>query len=201
MDVVLICFSQTGNTRKVATAMAGAFWEVGRSARTISLKEATPEDATKGDLLGVGTPCFSSRAPTPIKEFLRALPPLDDQRAFVFATSGGVPGGSIRSDQLVTQQRGGCARRVSGPWTSASSCFPYGRPVPGSPQCRRFDPRPTLRRSRGRTCVGRTFWSTARKQARHPKAGVGFLRLGGVGQCGHIAASSDARAETRPSQV
>jgi ferredoxin/flavodoxin len=92
MDVVLICFSQTGNTRKVATAMGGAFREAGHSARTISLKEATPEDATKGDLLGVGTPCFSSQAPTPIKEFLRALPPLNDQRAFVFATSSGAPG-------------------------------------------------------------------------------------------------------------
>ena len=92
MDVVLICFSQTGNTRKVAAAMAGAFREAGHSARTISLKKATPADATKGDLLGVGTPCFSSQAPTPIKAFLRALPPLDDQPAFVFATSGGAPG-------------------------------------------------------------------------------------------------------------
>jgi flavodoxin/ferredoxin len=92
MDVVLICFSQTGNTREVATAMASAFREAGHSARTISLKKAIPEDATKGDPLGVGTPCFSSRAPTPIKEFLRALPPLNDQRAFVFATSGGAPG-------------------------------------------------------------------------------------------------------------
>jgi ferredoxin len=72
--------------------MAGAFREAGHSARTISLKKAIPEDATKGDLLGVGTPCFSSQAPTPIKEFLRALPPLDGQPVFVFATSGGAPG-------------------------------------------------------------------------------------------------------------
>jgi ferredoxin len=72
--------------------MAGAFREAGHSARTISLREATPEDATKGDLFGVGTPCFSSQAPTPIKKFLRALPPLDDQPAFVFATSCGAPG-------------------------------------------------------------------------------------------------------------
>jgi len=92
MNVVLICFSQTGNTRQVATAMAGAFREAGHSARTISLKKAIPEDATKGDLLGVGTPCFSSQAPTPIKEFMRALPPLDGQPVFVFATSGGAPG-------------------------------------------------------------------------------------------------------------
>jgi ferredoxin/flavodoxin len=92
MDVVLICFSQTGNTRQVATAMAGAFRGAAHSARTMSLKEAIPEDATKGELLGVGTPCFSSHAPTPIKEFIRALPPLDGQPAFVFATASGAPG-------------------------------------------------------------------------------------------------------------
>ena len=92
MDVVLICFSQTGNTRKVAAAMADAFRETGHSAQTIPTREAIPKDATKGDLLGVGTPCFSSQAPTPIVEFLRALPPLCGQRAFVFSTSSGAPG-------------------------------------------------------------------------------------------------------------
>jgi len=92
MDVTLICFSQTGNTHQVATAMAAAFREAGHLARIIPLKEASPEDATRGDLLGVGSPCFSSQAPTLIKEYLRALPPLDDQLAFVFATSSGAPG-------------------------------------------------------------------------------------------------------------
>ena len=43
-------------------------------------------------MLGIGTPCFSSQAPTPIKAFLRTLPPLNQKRAFVFATSGGAPG-------------------------------------------------------------------------------------------------------------
>ena len=92
MDVTLICFSQTGNTHQVATAMAAAFREAGHLARIIPLKEASPEDATRGDLLGVGSPCFSSQAPTLIKEYLRALPTLDDQLAFVFATSSGAPG-------------------------------------------------------------------------------------------------------------
>lgn len=92
MNVTMIYFSQTGNTRKVAETMAEAFREAGHVTRTVSLKKATPQDATTGDLLGVGTPCFSSQAPTPVKVFLRTLPPLDRQRAFVFATSGGAPG-------------------------------------------------------------------------------------------------------------
>jgi ferredoxin/flavodoxin len=92
MNVTIINFSLTGNTLKVAETMAEAFREAGHVARTVSLEKATPQDATTCDLLGVGTPCFASQAPTPVKAFLRTLPPLDKQRAFVFATSSGAPG-------------------------------------------------------------------------------------------------------------
>lgn len=89
MRVAIFYFSQTGNTRLVAQAMAEAFREKGNITRTVSLKEAIPQDATQSDLLGIGTPCFSSQAPTPVKEFLKTLPYMDKQRAFVFATNGG----------------------------------------------------------------------------------------------------------------
>jgi len=92
MNVTMIYFSQTGNTLKVVETMAEAFREAGHVVRTVSLKQATPQDATTGDLLGIGTPCFSSQAPTPIKAFIRTLPVLNKQQAFVFATSSGAPG-------------------------------------------------------------------------------------------------------------
>ena len=92
MNVSMVYFSQTGNTRKVAEAMASGFHDLGHSVRTVSLKQASPEDVATGDLLGVGSPCFTGQAPTPIKDFLRGLPALDNRRAFVFATSGGAPG-------------------------------------------------------------------------------------------------------------
>jgi ferredoxin/flavodoxin len=92
MDVTLIYFSQTGNTRKVANAMGYALREVGHVVRIFSLRETPPYELPFGDLLGVGTPCYSSHAPTPIKQYLSALPPLNDKRAFVFATSSAAPG-------------------------------------------------------------------------------------------------------------
>lgn len=92
MNVTMITFSQTGNTRKVAEAMAEAFRGTGHVVRTIPLEEATPQDAATGDLLGIGTPCFSSQAPTPVKVFLHSLPALERRPAFVFATAGGAPG-------------------------------------------------------------------------------------------------------------
>ncbi len=92
MKVTLIYFSQTGNTRKVTEAMAEVFREQGHFTRTVSLKKADPQEVNTSDLLGVGSPCFSSQAPTPVKEYLSSLPRLAGQRAFVFATCGGAPG-------------------------------------------------------------------------------------------------------------
>lgn len=106
MNVVMIYFSQTGNTRRVAQKMAEVFREFGHSTRLISLRKASPEDAIAGDLLGIGTPCFSSQAPTPIKNFLKNLPRLDNRRSFVFATSGGAPGRVLYDMTRILQTKG-----------------------------------------------------------------------------------------------
>lgn len=106
MNITLICFSQTGNTRRVAQAMAEAFRQAGHTTRTISLKKATHARCPTGDLLGVGAPCFSSQAPAPIKTFLQTLPPLENRRAFVFVTSGGAPGRVLYDLARLLQDKG-----------------------------------------------------------------------------------------------
>ena len=92
MDVRIIYFSQTGNTQKVARAMSDVFHQGDHHVQLIALQNATVEDAAGGDLIGVGTPCFSSKAPQPMMQFLDALPTLKKHKAFVFATCGGAPG-------------------------------------------------------------------------------------------------------------
>lgn len=92
MNITIIYFSQTGNTQKVADVMVEVFKGKGHDVKAVPLKKATSDDIGATDILGIGTPCFSSQAPTPVKEFLRGLPALDSRRAFVFATSGGAPG-------------------------------------------------------------------------------------------------------------
>lgn len=92
MNIVLVHFSQTGNTEKLSEAFAGAFRGNGHTVRVLSLKDARPPDFLNCDMLGFGAPCFESQAPTPVKEFLRTLPQLPGKPAFVFATSGGAPG-------------------------------------------------------------------------------------------------------------
>ncbi len=106
MDVTMITFSQTGNTRKVAEAMSTALSRAGHSVHHVSLENAVPEDGVRGDLLGVGAPCFSSQAPTPVKKFLQTLPPLNGRQAFVFATSGGAPGRTLYDMTCLLKEKG-----------------------------------------------------------------------------------------------
>lgn len=92
MDVTLFYFSKTGNTRKIAISLAAGFSEAGCSVRVLSLEEANPGDARGCELIGVGSPTYSSRSPTPVIEFISNLPSLSRVGAFVFATCGGAPG-------------------------------------------------------------------------------------------------------------
>ncbi|MBU2489059.1 MAG: 4Fe-4S binding protein [Proteobacteria bacterium] len=92
MKAVFLTFSQTGNTRKLARALAGAFGDRGWDVESFSLDRARPRDVAGADMVAVGAPCFSSQAPSPVKRFLARLPDLSGVRALVFATSGGAPG-------------------------------------------------------------------------------------------------------------
>ena len=112
VDVMLTYFSQSGNTRTLAETMAAAFRDAGHDARIVAMEVATPRDAISAELLGVGCPCFGSRAPTPAKTFLRSLPPLGGRPAFVFATSGAAPGRVLSDLSALLRDRG--ARVVGG---------------------------------------------------------------------------------------
>jgi len=107
MKVTIIYFSQTENTRTVAETMAEAFLEAGHATRVICMRKATIQDAVTADLLGVGSPCYSSQAPTPVKAFLHSLPRLEQKRAFVFATCSGAPGRVLYDMTHLLQSKGG----------------------------------------------------------------------------------------------
>lgn len=92
MNIALVYFSQTGNTKKVAQSMAEAFLERGHSVNIMPWKDARIIDITECDVLGIGAPCFESQAPVPIKTFVSQLPSLKGKLSFVFATCGGAPG-------------------------------------------------------------------------------------------------------------
>jgi flavodoxin/ferredoxin len=106
LDITLVYFSQTGNTRKVTETMADAFGQAGHSVEVMPLKKASSQNVTSADLFGIVTPCFVSQAPTPVKKFLSGLPMLNSKQSFVVATSGGAPGRVLYDMTRMLRSRG-----------------------------------------------------------------------------------------------
>jgi flavodoxin/ferredoxin len=174
MKTSLIYFSQTGNTRKVARALGEAFDGEGHDLKSVTLRKARPEDAARADLVGVGTPCFMSRAPKPVLDYLEGLPSLDGRKAMVFATSGGGPGRVLYEMTERLRQKGA---EVVGGIIIRGECFhPYpailGR-FPGRPDERDFEEaREFARKVSGHISAGRPGpLPDSRPDARSPGRG------------------------------
>ena len=98
MKVLIIYFSGTGNTRKVAEKYAESFAELGHYAYLVSVdgfprdKALTDEFFAKlaeADLVGFGYPVHAFNAPSVMLKLAKFLPKQpDEKRAFIFNTSG-----------------------------------------------------------------------------------------------------------------
>ncbi|NLT52636.1 MAG: 4Fe-4S binding protein [Ignavibacteria bacterium] len=97
MNITLICFSQTGNTRKISNAMSEAFTKEGHIVKSLDMQKLNGEDLIACDLLGIGCPTFECTVPSPVKNNLKSLSIPKNQDAFVFATGGGAAG-NVLSD-------------------------------------------------------------------------------------------------------
>jgi flavodoxin/Pyruvate/2-oxoacid:ferredoxin oxidoreductase delta subunit len=112
MNIALVYFSQTGQTLKIAEAMAEGLRERKHNVKILAMQKARPADIQKCDLLGVGSPCFESQAPAPVLDWIGQWPVLSDKPVFVFATSGGAPGRVLYD--LTGKLRGRGARVIGG---------------------------------------------------------------------------------------
>jgi len=97
MRTLMICFSQTGNTRKVAEQIQQGINEVADTCELIGLDEADSESLDKYDLVGIGFPVFYYKEPFHISDFIDSLPIMKDKRWFVFCSHGSVLGMTLIS--------------------------------------------------------------------------------------------------------
>jgi len=112
MNIAVVYFSQTGQTLKVAEAMAEGLRGKKHTVNVLPMRKVKPADIEMYDLLGVGSPCFESQAPKPVHDWLDQWPALHDKPVFVFATSGGAPGRVLYD--LTRALRGRGARVIGG---------------------------------------------------------------------------------------
>ena len=114
MKVALLYFSGTGITAKFATEIAKSFQMQKIIVDLIRMKSGLTVDLTKYDIIGIGSPTYSFRAPRLVTRILRKLN-FAKKPFFVFCTSGGMPGNTLWNLYKSVNRTGGfCLGSISG---------------------------------------------------------------------------------------
>ncbi len=90
MKVLIIYFSQSGNTRKIAHSIAEGSREAASQVDVRSIKKVTYDMLEEYDLIGLGSPIWKADPPN-IRRFYRNAPDQKGKHIFSFATHGTMP--------------------------------------------------------------------------------------------------------------
>lgn len=105
-SVALVYFSQTGNTEKVARAVADGLTESGAEVEVLDMLKTDSASLSAFDMVGIGTPVFYFREPIIVGRFIKQIPRVSDTHAFVLMTSGGHPGNTLFQMRKALSKRG-----------------------------------------------------------------------------------------------
>jgi Fe-S-cluster-containing hydrogenase component 2/flavodoxin len=97
LKAVLVYYSATGNTRKVAKAIFRGMKEVITYSDIASIKNIDPLDMAHYDLIAIGAPIWYFREPTNVRLFIEGMPQLDGKLCFPFCVHGAAPIGFMFS--------------------------------------------------------------------------------------------------------
>lgn len=87
MKCIVIYFSQSGNTKKMAFAARKGINKVLEQCDIVSITRLDVRDLLGYDLIGVGSPCWDG-VPFHVERFINTIPYLSDKHAFTFCTHG-----------------------------------------------------------------------------------------------------------------
>ncbi|MEM3602333.1 MAG: flavodoxin family protein [Candidatus Bathyarchaeia archaeon] len=134
MRGVVVYFSLSGNTRKIAKAIHRGMKKV-LEADIAQIKEISPKQLAKYDLVGFGSPVWFQREPANVSLFLYKMPDMSGKLFFLFATHGTLPLGLfMRLAQLIQRKNGQIIGWMDWFAQSNSVChIPYPSPAHGHP--------------------------------------------------------------------
>jgi len=95
LKVLIIYFSQTGSTEKIAKKIQNGIIKSGNDCYLEKIKKVNLESLADYDLIGIGTPTFFYREPFNVKLFINKLGNLNGKRCFIFATHGSIIGNTF----------------------------------------------------------------------------------------------------------
>ncbi len=106
MKAALLYFTGTGVTAKYASELGKQFENLHVSVDLLRIKRGKKIDFSIYDIIGIGAPAYSIRAPRMVTRFLRKAK-LEKKPLFVFCTSGGMPGNTLWNLFKATKRTGG----------------------------------------------------------------------------------------------
>jgi flavodoxin/ferredoxin len=89
---IVIYYSQTGNTKKIAQAIHAGMSQVGEQCVIARLRDVNPRDLASYNLIGLGSPVIHSRELPNVTNFINSMKSVDGKHAFAFCTHGAIPG-------------------------------------------------------------------------------------------------------------
>lgn len=95
MNVLIIYFSQTGGTEKIAKIIEQGILTRGNECEIIKIKSADTKDFNEFDLIGIGTPTFFYREPRNVRAFIRNIKSVVGKHSFIFCTHGSIIGNTF----------------------------------------------------------------------------------------------------------
>jgi flavodoxin/ferredoxin len=106
MKSIIIYYSQTGNTKKIAQAIHAGMSQTGEPCEIARLKDVDPHGLAGYDLIGLGSPLVHSREHRNVGRFLSSLRNVDGKHAFAFCTHGAIPGYYFQRVVPAMEQKG-----------------------------------------------------------------------------------------------
>ena len=106
MNSIVVYFSQTGNTKKVALSIRDAIKSSAGSCDIVKSEKVDISALNHYDLIGIGCPTFIREEPYNISLLIRKMRPLQGKHCFVFSTHGGHPGNVLPSMAAKLRRQG-----------------------------------------------------------------------------------------------
>jgi len=91
MKSLVVYYSQTGNTKKVARAIHKSMSKLVEQCDIAPVKEVDPKDLDKYDLVGLGSPVWMGAETPNVRRFIESLPNQKGRHIFSFNTHGVMP--------------------------------------------------------------------------------------------------------------
>ncbi|MCP3940348.1 MAG: hypothetical protein GY710_02565 [Desulfobacteraceae bacterium] len=88
MKSIIIYYSQTGNTKKIAKAIHDGMNQLSEKCDIATPGELDPKKLIQYDLIGFGAPVWHQQEPMNISKFIKKMPLLKGKHSFTFCTHG-----------------------------------------------------------------------------------------------------------------